>query len=175
LEREELGRLAQLIAENPYHDGERQAAALVQLGGTDQGSSASDDGRPRGRQPRRSAQAAGDPAQWRAAVTMEIPPTLPAYRLPDGIHLAVFCPECCLWHFHGAGDRPGDGDGHRAAHCSDKSFDPIRRRVVAHSGSLQRTGYILREEGSLTREIRDRHVPRRGVHGWQAKPPVPQP
>jgi hypothetical protein len=104
---------------------------------------------------------------------MSAPPVLPAYRLPDNIHLVVFCPDCRLWHWHGAGDHPGDSDGHRVAHCPDKYLaDPRRLLFVPNNGGLQNTGYILREVGWLTREIRDQHEPRPRISGGARRPPV---
>ena len=46
----------------------------------------------------------------------------------------VFCCDYCLvHHHHGAGRKPGDGDGHRVAHCALRA-SPYRD-----------TGYYLRE------------------------------
>lgn len=45
----------------------------------------------------------------------------------DGTPLLVFwCPFCKREHVHGAGKNPGDGDGHRGAHChaEDSPFRP---------------------------------------------------
>lgn len=45
----------------------------------------------------------------------------------------VGCPYCGRDHLHGAGDRPGDGDGHRVAHCG------------GHFPEASSIGYVLRE------------------------------
>lgn len=47
--------------------------------------------------------------------------------------LEAHCPFCNRHHVHGAGDRPGDGNGHRSAHCSEPTSPFLK------------TGYILRE------------------------------
>jgi hypothetical protein len=61
-------------------------------------------------------------------------PTLDAYRARDRAQLQVFCAYERTWHLHGAvGRNPGDGDGHRAAHC-------LKDTPYAS------TGYILREQ-----------------------------
>jgi hypothetical protein len=40
----------------------------------------------------------------------------------DGTPLLTFwCPFCKREHIHGAGLHPGDGDGHRVAHCHDRA------------------------------------------------------
>jgi hypothetical protein len=102
-----------------------------------------------------------------ALATVAEPPTLDAYR--DGLHTVVWCehegrwhrhgahgcgqPETCLCELHGvglpvAGDvctcPIGSGNGHRGAHCQC-------RRMFAGPG------YVLREVGYLTDEIRRRH------------------
>jgi hypothetical protein len=43
------------------------------------------------------------------------PPTVTATRHDS--QLVVRCPWCGGQHRHGGGQCPGDGDGHRAAHC----------------------------------------------------------
>ena len=44
---------------------------------------------------------------------------LKAYRSKDGANLLVWCVHCNAWHAHGAvGPTFGQGDGHRAAHCT---------------------------------------------------------
>jgi len=43
------------------------------------------------------------------------PPTVMATRV--GGQLVIVCPWCGHKHFHGGGASPGDGDGHRVAHC----------------------------------------------------------
>jgi len=42
-------------------------------------------------------------------------PIVTARRVGD--QLVIDCPYCGRKHRHGAGARPGDGDGHRVAHC----------------------------------------------------------
>lgn len=54
------------------------------------------------------------------------------------IHLVVWCRYCGRWHWHGAGVQPGDGDGHRAAHC------------LAQDSPYLATGYDLQERGTIT-------------------------
>lgn len=90
------------------------------------------------------------------------PPTLDAYRTPDG-QLAVWCDHDARWHYHGGcatkspcprpkGRIPlagtpcrcpaGTGNGHRIAHCHD-------------AGSpYDREGYVLREVGPFTPAVR---------------------
>ena len=57
-----------------------------------------------------------------------ITPSLPAWRLGDD--LAVWCPHCSRYHWHGA---PA---GHRAAHCRDDA------------SPFAATGYDLAEIGA---------------------------
>jgi hypothetical protein len=47
--------------------------------------------------------------------------------------LRFYCQHCRQYHYHAAGDRPGDGDGHRVAHCHD------------HRSPFSESGYTLRE------------------------------
>lgn len=90
-------------------------------------------------------------------------PILDAYRSEDSVHLLVFCPHCMIWHRHGrchggctelrrAGRRidpcecpPGSGGGLLGAHCSCQR-SPYRD-----------TGYVLREVGPLTDEVKRAH------------------
>lgn len=52
----------------------------------------------------------------------------------DGTGLLQFwCPFCRRYHVHGGGKNPGDGDGHRAAHCHERSSPFLA------------SGYILKE------------------------------
>lgn len=51
----------------------------------------------------------------------------------QGDELVFCCPYCRVPHHHGAGAVPGDGDGHRVAHCS------------LRSSPLRVSGYVLRE------------------------------
>ena len=75
------------------------------------------------------------------------------YRVPN-CHghedLKVWCEHERVWHIHGAGDNPGDGDGYRAAHCR------------CPDSPLKATGYFLREIGAMTAEVRRAHRPSRG-------------
>lgn len=94
------------------------------------------------------------------------PPVLEAYRSLDGIQLCVFCPNCLYWHYHGGGGdpqtrtwRPGDGDGHRVAHCGG---DLLRGKPQGEIPSLRRSGYFLREAGTITADIVKAHKCRRG-------------
>jgi len=65
-------------------------------------------------------------------------PILDAVRIKDprGDLLAVFCRYCNRDHLHGGGKRPGDGDGHRVAHCwvDDSPYK-----------NGPKPGYVLRE------------------------------
>lgn len=71
-------------------------------------------------------------------------PTLPAYR--SGAHLLVWCEHEHVWHYHGAvSDRPGDGDGHRVAHC------------LCPRSPYQDTGYVLAEVAPLSPAVRRAH------------------
>jgi hypothetical protein len=81
-------------------------------------------------------------------------PVLAAYRFSRDrrVNLIVFCRYCETWHFHGAGERPSGGDGHRVAHCHEE-WSPYRK-----------SGYILREVGPVTKEIR-RDLRRRRARG----------
>lgn len=51
----------------------------------------------------------------------------------EGDQLVIVCPHCGKKHYHGAGLNVGDGDGHRAPHCTN--------------GNMY-SGYILREVSS---------------------------
>ncbi|MDQ2667388.1 MAG: hypothetical protein M3Z05_15425 [Gemmatimonadota bacterium] len=51
----------------------------------------------------------------------------------------ILCPWCGAFHSHGAGPLPGDGDGHRVAHCN------AQPRI--------NTGYIIRERRMSEREL----------------------
>ncbi len=54
---------------------------------------------------------------------------------PDGVALLAFwCPFCKCEHVHGAGLHPGDGDGHRVAHCH------------APESPFRRGGYVVWEQ-----------------------------
>lgn len=67
------------------------------------------------------------------------------------IHLVAWCPYCTRWHWHGAGERPGDGNGHRVAHCSSETSPYLRG------------GYDLREVGDISElamRAKERHVGR---------------
>ena len=73
-------------------------------------------------------------------------PTLPAYRTRAGSQLAVWCEHEQRWHRHGAvSGTPGDGDGHRAAHCTcpNSPYD-------VH-------GYFVEEVGRLTTTVQRQH------------------
>jgi hypothetical protein len=61
-------------------------------------------------------------------------PVLPARVSEDGVNLIVWCPFCRFDHYHGTfGDPTGKaGEGHRVAHCIDKS------------SPFKNTGYILK-------------------------------
>jgi hypothetical protein len=85
---------------------------------------------------------------------------LDAYRHPDGVHLAVWCPHERRWHQHGICRRvegcanrdrsdfgapgctcpAGSGDGHRGAHCTCRQ-SPLGG------------GYYLREVGEYGPEV----------------------
>lgn len=62
-------------------------------------------------------------------------PEIQADRIDqDGAaQLRFYCDHCQRHHFHSAGDRPGDGDGHRVAHCHDPA------------SPYSQSGYTLRE------------------------------
>ncbi|WP_405591289.1 hypothetical protein [Streptomyces sp. NBC_01092] len=81
-------------------------------------------------------------------------PELPAYRSPLGHQLWVWCEHENRWHYHGA------VEGDRAAHCA------------CPCSPLKRTGYVLREVGPLTPEVRRRHRESRGRHACPAPCPV---
>lgn len=84
-------------------------------------------------------------------------PVLDAYR--TGFNAVVWCEHERRWHYHGCciGNCAtktlrgpckcpiGSADGHRVAHCA-----------CPHS-PYEETGYILREIGPFTKEIRARH------------------
>lgn len=59
-------------------------------------------------------------------------PVIAANRV-NGDQLKFFCRYCDSFHLHGGGNEPGDGDGHRAAHC------------VTVDSPYHATGYVLRE------------------------------
>jgi len=64
-------------------------------------------------------------------------PLIRAHRIvrPDGVPmLAFWCPWCKCEHTHGAGAEPGNGDGHRVAHCHTPDSPFID------------TGYVLWEQ-----------------------------
>lgn len=72
------------------------------------------------------------------------PPTLDAYRYTskDGdVSLIVWCQYCLRWHWHGAGNAPGDGDGHRSAHC------------YVQTSPYRQGGYSLHEVGTITKRM----------------------
>lgn len=69
-------------------------------------------------------------------------PIVEAVRTKSGAQLVFACRYCGCDHLHGAGERFGDGDGHRVAHC-----------IVADS-PYQKTGYILREVASLPKPVK---------------------
>jgi hypothetical protein len=95
------------------------------------------------------------------------PPTLPAYRTSDGL-LLVWCAHCIRWHQHGGCDgtctsrrrsrgaavyqgepchcQPGTGDGHRVAHCADRS------------SPYADSGYYLKETGAAIPNPRGLHA-----------------
>jgi hypothetical protein len=79
-------------------------------------------------------------------------PVVDSYRvLGDGaevVNVVFWCRYCLRWHYHGAGNgQPGDGDGHRVAHC-------INRTSLYLTGD--RHGYILEDVGTITaREMRE--------------------
>lgn len=55
-------------------------------------------------------------------------PTIACFRNEQG-SLTFICPSCKKQHYHGAGDKFGEGDGHRCSHCKE----------------MQDTGYHLKE------------------------------
>ena len=83
---------------------------------------------------------------------MENVPILNAYRYTseDGdISLVVWCQYCIRWHWHGAGNAPGDGDGHRIAHC------------VGDGSLYMKGGYCLCEIGTITKQKMQMYVGRK--------------
>jgi hypothetical protein len=81
-------------------------------------------------------------------------PEIPAYREADNRHLTFYCPECLVWHRHGAGTFIGDGDGHRSAHChSPRQVLPDGKLRSKPESAFARTGYYLREVGLFTRAV----------------------
>jgi hypothetical protein len=73
-------------------------------------------------------------------------PLLRARRVlrSDGVALLTFwCPFCKGEHTHGAGHRPGDGDGHRVAHCH------------ASESPFLHGGYVLWEETGAAHDLRE--------------------
>ena len=78
-------------------------------------------------------------------------PVLDAFRYTSPRHevsLVVWCAHCVRWHWHGAGEAPGDGDGHRVEHC-----------IEPHS-PYDGVGYVLREVGAITAQEMRQRVPR---------------
>jgi hypothetical protein len=91
-------------------------------------------------------------------------PLIAAHRCADNIHLVFFCPECQRWHYHGAGGAPGDGDGHRGAHCSAPLGEHCR------VSKFKTGGYYLKEVGRLTRGVRDSFPRHRGRKDTKTPP-----
>lgn len=52
-------------------------------------------------------------------------PVLPAERV-NGVQLKVYCEHCGGYHYHGL------GDGHRIAHCMDRTSDYYRTGYFIH-------------------------------------------
>src|SRR6266568_8981266 len=74
-------------------------------------------------------------------------PVLEAYRYTSDrreVSLVVWCLHCRRWHWHGAGNAPGAGDGHRVAHC-------INPKSPYNQG-----GYVLREVAPITAPVMKR-------------------
>jgi hypothetical protein len=95
------------------------------------------------------------------------PPTLDAYRSPDGIHLNVWCQHCREWHEHTAhvdspdchmtstGRSPctcplGSADGPRVAHCHDRN-SPCATRASCTPGTCSARSARLPRRSSAPR------------------------
>jgi hypothetical protein len=84
-------------------------------------------------------------------------PILDAVRIKDprGDLLAVFCKYCNRTHTHGGGTHPGDGDGHRVAHCwiDDSPYKTgpkpgyVLREVPARATPIARFSTFSRRRG----------------------------
>ena len=67
-------------------------------------------------------------------------PIVACYRVGD--QLTFLCPFCGCRHWHGGGERFGEGDGHRVAHCAIKRVNNSKGYILKEFYHFKFSGYL---------------------------------